>query len=67
MQSQFNNLLQKQMDRKEFLKIVGAGVVAISGAGTIVKMFDSGIKTKQQTVGYGASVYGGNKVSRPRS
>lgn len=78
MQSPLNTLLQKEMDRKDFLKHVAVGVVALTGASTIMKTLSPaltgdqiGVQQPQQSVGsygYGASAYGGsaNAVTSPR-
>jgi len=57
-------LMQKEMTRKEFLATFGLGLASIMGLSTIIhlltgKSFDHHIR--HQTVGYGASVYGGGK------
>lgn len=74
MQSPLNSLLQKEMDRKDFLKHVAVGAVALTGASTIIKglapVFEGNqsnqqvgqsTETRQDTnsYGYGTSVYGG--------
>lgn len=79
MQSPLNTLLQKEMDRKDFLKHVAVGVVALTGASTIMKTlvpaFNGGQSFGQQAqqsasnFGYGASAYGGSAntaVSAPQ-
>lgn len=73
MQSQLNSLLQKEMDRKDFLKHVAVGVVALTGASTIVKTltpaFNGGQQSSNQPLsgGYGASSYGGAATVPARS
>lgn len=59
-----NQLLQKPMDRKEFLQHTAAITVFVAGGGMIVQSVLKGLKLGQQTgatssVGYGASPYGG--------
>jgi hypothetical protein len=57
-------LLQKEVTRKEFLTISGFGVASVFGFGTIVKLLtghSSSKLFKQQLSGYGSSPYGGNK------
>lgn len=52
-----NELLQKRMDRKDFLKHVGIGMAVLTGAAGLIKM----VRPQQQaSTGYGASAYGGN-------
>lgn len=64
MNKDLSNLLQKQMDRRDFLKHVGIGFVAITGITTLVKTLNSvSTPTKGQTASYGASTYGGNRPS----
>lgn len=53
-----NDLLQKRMDRKDFLKHVGIGVAVLTGTAGLVKMFRPG---QPVSAGYGSSVYGGVK------
>lgn len=67
MNKHIDEILQKRMDRKDFLKHVGMGVAIITGTAGIVKIFkpSSGSVSKinrQQPVamGYGASAYGGH-------
>ena len=63
MKKDLDNLLQKQMDRRDFLKHVGIGFVALTGISTLVKTLSTVSSPKAQTAGYGASVYGGNRAS----
>ncbi len=63
---QINTLLTKKMDRRDFFKHVGVGIVAVSGVSAIVKTLGTvttiGEQPKQKAVamrGYGSSVYGG--------
>lgn len=62
-----NKLLNKKMNRKEFLLHVGAAVVAMSGIAAIIKnITEPHSKSKKsqprdkqkRTVGYGQSSYG---------
>lgn len=62
MQSDFNGLLQKKMDRLTFLKHVGVGFVALTGVGSVVKALGGfGTSSSSQTSGYGGSAYGGKR------
>ena len=54
-------LLEKQVDRKDFLKHVAFGVVALTGVTALTKSLN-GFGTRQQTVGFGAGTYGGNRA-----
>jgi Trp operon repressor len=64
MKDEVNSLLQKPMNRLDFLKHVGVGIAAITGAAMVVKTMNSlgnATSSKQQSVGYGSAVYGGKK------
>lgn len=66
MQSQLNELFSKEMDRRDFLKHVGVGLVALTGVSALVKVMTPASQNDQGSVsraslGYGGSVYGGNK------
>ncbi len=60
MKNEIDKLLQKEMDRKGFIKHVAIGLAAIAGVTTIAKtlktMTNSG---SSEAVAYGASAYGG--------
>ncbi|HKX72561.1 MAG TPA: hypothetical protein VJM32_00955 [Candidatus Saccharimonadales bacterium] len=58
-----NELLQKRMDRKDFLKHVAMGVAVLTGTAAVVKMFRP---QQQASMGYGASAYGGNPALRQK-
>ena len=65
MQKDLTNLLTKEMDRRDFLKHVAIGMVAMTGIGTLVRTLnDVGSGAKKQSVGYGASAYGGGRQIR---
>jgi hypothetical protein len=52
-------LLQKQMDRKDFMKHTGIALLALSGVSGLLKTL---LHTQtQSSLGYGSSVYGGQK------
>lgn len=55
----FANLLEKEMDRKEFLQHTGIGVMMLMGGGLILRAFGIGGKKESSAAGYGASAYGG--------
>lgn len=65
MQVDVQALLQKQMNRRDFLKHVGVGFVALTGVATLVKTMSSlgGNNAKTVSSGYGSSVYGGTPKS----
>jgi hypothetical protein len=58
---QIDALLQKEMDRKEFLQHVGAGILIIFGVSGVLKALTQQPTRKQQGMGYGSSAYGGMK------
>jgi hypothetical protein len=71
MQKRFDEILQKRMDRKDFLKHVGIGVAVMTGAAGLVKMLNPQEQApaqqtanthSRQSLGYGASAYGGRPV-----
>jgi hypothetical protein len=67
-QDDMQKLLQKEMDRKGFLKHVGIGFAAIMGITTILKTVSNlGSSGQKQSVGYSAGVYGGGKSSAASS
>jgi hypothetical protein len=67
MAKQVEQLLKKEVTRKEFLTLSGFGLASLFGFGTIVKMVTGHGGTtksfKHQVSGYGGSVYGGAKES----
>lgn len=70
MKKEIDEILQKRMDRKEFLKHVGMGVAVITGTAGVVKLLKPEQKTEQQqgiAMGYGSSVYGGVKATAQKS
>ena len=58
MKKDLQQLLDKQVDRKDFLKHVGFGIVALTGVTALTKSLN-GFGVKQQASGFGAGVYGG--------
>ena len=61
-------LLDTKMDRKDFLRNVAVGLVAVTGVATALRAFapkPAGQSTAVAPQGYGASAYGGatNKTS----
>ena len=63
MQKDLTNLLTKEMDRRDFLKHVAIGMVAMTGLGALVRTLND-VGSKKQSVGYGASAYGGGRTPR---
>jgi len=54
-------LLHKEMDRKDFVKNVGIGILALSGVAAALKAVNLAPAGKKSSAGYGASSYGGAK------
>lgn len=64
MGSQVDDFLHQQMDRKQFLKNVGAGLAAVVGLGMVARAFQQhagqqGLQQSSSAMGYGSSTYGG--------
>jgi len=62
-------ILSVELDRKDFLKAVGIGLVAATGVtqivSTVAKQTSSSTASNQRVnLGYGASVYGGQATNR---
>lgn len=64
-QTNLQSLMQKELSRKEFLGIVGLGLLSILGFGTILKIL-TGKSLEHHDVlsGYSASDYGGVRKKR---
>lgn len=58
-----NDLLDKEMDRKEFLVRTGAAVLAIVGVAGVLKSFHDA-DSQSASQGYGAGAYGGRSGSK---
>ncbi len=56
----FDQLLSKEVDRREFLAHVGAAGLGIIGVTSIIKAL-TGSQTKKSSSGYGGSSYGGGE------
>lgn len=63
MKKDIQQLLDKQVDRKDFLKHVVFGVVAMSGVAAVTKSLN-GFGSKPQANGFGSGTYGGQHASR---
>lgn len=71
MSEKIQDILNKKMDRKEFLRHVGYGTVVLFGVGSIIKgvanlseqgkapTVAAGKVNTRPTTGYGAGAYGG--------
>jgi len=65
-QEDVQSLLQKEMNRKEFIKHVGIGFAAIVGLTTVLKTINSlSGNGKKQSIGYSGGAYGGGAASSP--
>ena len=53
-----NELLQKEMSRKDFLRLVGVGLLTIGGVNALLKNFEHLGKAPKKSAGYGSSAYG---------
>jgi hypothetical protein len=58
--TQVNAILNKKMDRQDFIKHVAIGIVAISGAGSALRLLAP--KQQKADTGYGGSAYGGSNT-----
>lgn len=68
MSKPLDTLMQKEMDRKEFLTTVGFGVASLFGFSTVLQLLGKSQPSNmfghaQAQQGYGSSAYGGNKVA----
>jgi hypothetical protein len=57
-----DELLDKEMDRREFLAHAGAAALAVIGVAGLLKSL-SNMNSKQVSNGYGSGVYGGSANS----
>jgi hypothetical protein len=61
MNDKIQDLLAKEISRKDFLGLIGAGILSVVGVSTLLKNI-GGIKTSSvqtKELGYGQSTYGG--------
>jgi hypothetical protein len=59
---QIDEVMSKEVTRKEFLATIGFGMASILGFSTILKfVFGKGAQQTSRSSGYGSSAYGGNK------
>ena len=58
---QLGEILDKKMDRRDFLKHIAIGLVALTGANTALRL----LSPQQRNIGggYGSSAYGGHEDS----
>lgn len=62
-QREVQKLFSKEMNRRDFLAHVGAGVLAIIGVTNLIRHLSdfNTPKPRQNSLGYGGSPYGGQK------
>lgn len=61
--AQVGQLLEKEMDRKDFLRHIGVAVAVIAGVPTLlsaISRLQTGSVGEARQVGYGSSAYGGD-------
>lgn len=68
MNKQFSEILQRRMDRKDFLKHIGMGMAVLTGLAGVIKVLRPQEKAGTTNgspiaAGYGTSVYGGRQHS----
>ena len=66
---QVTAILNKEMDRQDFLKHIAIGVVALTGAGAALRLLAPSDNTASKPIatvvkGYGGSPYGGDEESK---
>lgn len=61
MKSMLNELMHKEMSRKEFMTVLVFGVASIFGFSALLRLLGHKSPLQSSTFGYGASVYGGRK------
>jgi hypothetical protein len=61
-QNEVQTLLQKKMDRRDFIKHVGIGFISLLGLSAALRALTS--MNGKQTVGYSAGAYGGIKTTK---
>jgi hypothetical protein len=61
MNKQVDTLMQKEMTRKEFLVVMGAGLASVMGFSVIIKLLTGKSLSSRHLSdqAYGSSVYGG--------
>lgn len=55
----FTAILDKEMDRKDFIKHLGIGLLALTGLSTVLQNLAP--VRERHSSGYGGSAYGGRK------
>jgi len=62
MKKQIAVLLDQEMDRAQFIRYAGVGIMMILGGNAIMQAINSFGADKRVTHGYGSSAYGGNDL-----
>lgn len=65
MKNDLQALLAKEVDRKDFLKHVGVGLVALTGIASLTQSMNN-VGRKPQVLGFGAGVYGGSQSTNSK-
>lgn len=64
----FVDLLQKPMDRKDFLKQIGIGAIMLTGASAVItSLLGRGKNTSTGTISSAATTYGASSYGTPRT
>lgn len=65
---QLASILDKQMDRKDFLRHVAIGTVALVGGGVLLRLGSTNVRppVSPRPDGYGAAAYGGGNPDTRR-
>lgn len=58
---QLDEVMNKEMTRKEFLATLGFGIASIMGFSTVLRFLFGRGSQQTANAGYGANAYGGNK------
>ena len=59
MPDDLQDLLGKEMDRKQFLLIIGTGFASLFGISRIIKLLSSNHNQTSNSLGYSSGDYGG--------
>jgi hypothetical protein len=57
--SQFNQIKQRDLNRREFLVVVGLSIISIVGVTDIVRILGGESHTKEEIPDYNSGYYGG--------
>jgi hypothetical protein len=64
MAHRLNDLLSREVDRKQFLLETGGVMLGLVGLGGLIKLLSG---PERRTIGYGSSDYGGRRNHTPES